>query len=84
MSILYQRTLELTSAALDESKAVTLMSADVERICTGLRQVHELWASILEIGLALWLLHIQLDTAAFAPLVVILGTSRWCASLISY
>ena len=50
------------------------MSADVERICTGLRQCHELWASILDIILALWLLQRQLKSAAFAPLAVIFGT----------
>lgn len=49
------------------------MSADVERISTGLRQCHELWASILDISLALWLLQRQLNIAAFAPLAVILG-----------
>ena len=50
-----------------------MMSADVERICTGLRQCHELWASLLDISLALWLLQRQLNLAAFAPLAVIFG-----------
>lgn len=50
------------------------MSADTERICVGLRQCHELWASLLDIAVALWLLHRQLSGAAFTPLAVILGT----------
>ena len=49
------------------------MGADVERIPTGFRQVHELWANMLEIGLALWLIQRQLNLTAFAPLAVILG-----------
>lgn len=71
--LIYRRTLELSSSALAESEAVTLMSADVERIVTGLRQVHELWASFVEIALAIWLLYRELRVAAFAPMVVIFG-----------
>ncbi|KAG6364818.1 hypothetical protein INS49_006422 [Diaporthe citri] len=55
-----------------ESGVVTLMNADVERIATGLRQSQELWASLLEIPLSVWLLSRQISWAALAPLGVIL------------
>lgn len=73
VGLLYRKTLTLSSSALKESEAVTLMNADVERITTGLRQVHELWASFFEIALSIWLLYIQLSWAALTPLVVIFG-----------
>ena len=73
MGLLYRKTLTLSSSALKESEAVTLMNADVERITTGLRQVHELWASFFEIALSIWLLYMQLSWAALTPLVVIFG-----------
>ncbi|OCL12604.1 P-loop containing nucleoside triphosphate hydrolase protein [Glonium stellatum] len=73
VAILYRKTMALSSSALKESEAVTLMNADVERITTGLRQVHELWASFFEITLSIWLLYRQLSWAALTPLIVIFG-----------
>lgn len=58
-------------SALDESAAVTLMSTDVQRICDALPLVHELWASLIEIGLAVWLLQAEIGIAIIGPLVVI-------------
>ncbi|KAL1962947.1 hypothetical protein VTN77DRAFT_9043 [Rasamsonia byssochlamydoides] len=73
VSLLYERTLELSSVGLDEADAVTLMSADVERISTGLRQIHELWADIVEIALSIWLLQGQLELATIAAAAVTTG-----------
>lgn len=70
VNLIYQRTLELSTTSLDESKAVTLMSADVERVGTGLRNLHELWASTIEIALALWLIQGQLGVSAVAAALV--------------
>jgi hypothetical protein len=75
VNLVYQRTLELSTSSLDESKAVTLMSADVERIGTGLRTMHEVWASIIEIALALWLIQGQLGIATISAALVTLRTS---------
>ncbi|KAF2814016.1 P-loop containing nucleoside triphosphate hydrolase protein [Mytilinidion resinicola] len=71
VGLLYRKTLTLSSSALKESEAVTLMNADVERITAGLRQVHELWASLFEIALSVWLLYRQIRWAALVPLGVI-------------
>ncbi|KAI9848831.1 MAG: hypothetical protein M1837_006347 [Sclerophora amabilis] len=72
VSIIYRRTLDLSTTALDDSASVTLMSADVERIGTGMRYMHEAWASVVDIGLALWLLQRQLGLASAAPGVIFL------------
>ena len=55
------------------------MSTDVERIATGAEDVHQLWASPLEIGLGIWLLQRQLGFACVIPVVIALGkaTSRY-------
>ena len=71
IGIIYKQTLTMSSTALAESDAVTLMNADVERISVGLRQSQELWASFYEIGLATYLLHRQISWAALTPLGVI-------------
>ena len=73
VNLIYQRTLELSTISLDQSVATTLMSADVERIGTGMRQMHDVWAGLIEIGLAMWLLATQLGVAAVAAGVISLG-----------
>ena len=57
-------------SALDESAAVTLMATDVQTICDALAQVHEVWASLIEVVLALWLLEAQMGLATLGPFVV--------------
>lgn len=49
--------------------AITLMGTDVERISTSLRDIHEIWASPIDIGLALWLLERQLAVSCLMPVI---------------
>ncbi|KAH7122775.1 P-loop containing nucleoside triphosphate hydrolase protein [Dendryphion nanum] len=73
IGIIYKKTLTMSTSALAESEAVTLMNADVERITVGLRQSQELWASLYEIALAVALLYKQISWAALTPLAVIIA-----------
>ena len=68
----YKKTTESKLTAADDSAALTLMSADVERIRTGLLPFHEYWANFIEVALASWLLQRQLGAAFVAPVIVIL------------
>ncbi len=68
--MLYTKTAELEVSAVDPSTSVILMSADIERITTGWEKVHELWANIIEIGLAIYLLQRQLGVACTIPVGV--------------
>ncbi|EFX02174.1 ABC multidrug transporter [Grosmannia clavigera kw1407] len=77
IGLIYGKTVDLSVTALDESVAVTLMSSDTAAVCTGLQQVHELWAVPVEIAIALVLLHRQLGVAMVAPAV--LATFSWVA-----
>lgn len=70
---IYHHTMVLTSTQLKDSAAVTLMGTDVERIAETLKFVHELWASIPEIGVAVWLLARQVSGASVVPLIICLG-----------
>ncbi|KAM5429338.1 hypothetical protein McanMca71_002977 [Microsporum canis] len=65
--LVYSQTLGLETSAVRDSAALTLMSVDIERISSGLRYLHEIWASPIDIALALWLLQQQLGIAAVAP-----------------
>jgi hypothetical protein len=49
------------------------MSADIDRIASGLPIIHDLYASIIETALALWLLFEILGVAVVAPALWIVG-----------
>ncbi|KAF5855853.1 hypothetical protein ETB97_008317 [Aspergillus alliaceus] len=55
----------------DDSAALTLMSTDMERIRMGLRFVHETWASMIQAGLAAWMLYRQLGVVFVAAVGVV-------------
>jgi hypothetical protein len=57
-SICYQ-TLALDENATKGSATLTLMSTDVERVCGFFTKSHELWANLIEVAIAIWLLQRQ-------------------------
>lgn len=66
VTMIFDKTLRVQDSTASEAAAVTLISADVERIGSGLRELHETYASIIELGLALWLLERLLHAAMAA------------------
>lgn len=72
IAAIYQKTNKVVHKSDGDLAAVTLMGADVERIYTGIRSVHEVWANAIQIPIALWLLYRQVGNAFIAPLVIVL------------
>jgi hypothetical protein len=66
--VVFKKTLSAKEDTELESKSITLMISDVERVVSGLEVVHEIWASVIETGLATWLLWLQLSSSSFAML----------------
>ncbi|KAF7861880.1 hypothetical protein EAF04_007762 [Stromatinia cepivora] len=58
-----------------ESKIFTLIVADVQKIISALAYLHEIWAVLLEIGLATWLLWRQIGPSS----LTVLGIALICA-----
>ena len=56
-------------AIKDPKAAVTLMSADVERIMDGLRPLHDFWANIIQTLIGLYLLQKQMGVASVVPIM---------------
>ncbi len=50
------------------------MSTDVQNICDALARFQEVWSSIVEIALGIWLLTRQIGLALLAPLVVTIAS----------
>lgn len=82
ISIIYRHTTTLQATAVKDSAAITLMGTDVERIVQSIRLVHELWASVPEVAVGIWLLARQLGMASLVP-VVICGISLAATSPIA-
>ncbi|KAK2600118.1 hypothetical protein QQS21_005133 [Conoideocrella luteorostrata] len=70
VAMVYGRTMRLSTSAIDKSSAVTVMSADIERIALGLKTIHDIWANVIQVALAAWLLEKQTGVAIVLPLVV--------------
>ncbi|VUC23751.1 unnamed protein product [Clonostachys rosea] len=70
IALVYDRTMSLNTSAIDKSSAVTVMSADIERITIGLKNIHDLWANVIQVALAAWLLERQTGVAIILPLLV--------------
>ncbi|KAK9252722.1 hypothetical protein V1507DRAFT_490586 [Lipomyces tetrasporus] len=73
IAAIYRQTLKLRTEDLGTASAITLMGTDVERSATGLRDIHEIWASPIDIGLAVWLLERQLAVSCIMPVILSLG-----------
>ncbi|KAJ5526984.1 ABC multidrug transporter [Penicillium frequentans] len=68
----------------DDSATLTLMSTDIERIKIGLRFIHETWASIIQAGLASWMLYEQLGVVFVAPIGVVIVCSIGLGILVNF
>ncbi|KAI1333960.1 P-loop containing nucleoside triphosphate hydrolase protein [Xylariaceae sp. FL0016] len=66
VSKIHSHSLSLNASFSAQDSASTLMSADVERFVTGTRNMHECWASIIELALGLYILETQLGVATAA------------------
>jgi ATP-binding cassette subfamily C (CFTR/MRP) protein 1 len=74
VSMIFSKTLSV-SAQVNARKgpsALTLMSTDVQRISRGVEALHEVWASLIEVGIALWLLERQTGAACIVPSIIAL------------
>ncbi|KAB8201929.1 hypothetical protein BDV34DRAFT_237247 [Aspergillus parasiticus] len=71
VDMLYSHVMLMRDIDVETSAPVTLMSADMERISGGLHYIHDAWACIVEIPIALYLLWRQLGVASIAPIIVV-------------
>ena len=70
ISMLYNKASDVAIKDVDLASSITLMSADIERIVTGMTTAHEMWSNSLEVGLAIYLLKRQLGVACAIPVGV--------------
>jgi ATP-binding cassette subfamily C (CFTR/MRP) protein 1 len=71
----FNKTMQISITALHNSETVSLMSTDVQRIVDGLKYIHEVWANVIQITVATYLLYGQLGYACVAQVSVAIGSS---------
>ncbi|KAF9882288.1 ABC multidrug transporter [Colletotrichum karsti] len=69
VSVIFCKSLELDAATATKAEAITLMSTDIDSIASGVKDLHEIWASVLELGVAVYLLNLQIDAACFVVMI---------------
>jgi ATP-binding cassette subfamily C (CFTR/MRP) protein 1 len=67
VSMLYARTLESAPGTLSDRAPVTLMSVDVDGVTAVVPIYNEIWASTVEIGVAVYLLQRQVGVVWIVP-----------------
>jgi hypothetical protein len=86
ISLISDTTLLLDADSVRESAAVTLMSTGVDRIVAGVENLDFIWASPIEIAVALYLLDRELGLSCLVPLGICLGKflqGYWTAPLLT-
>ena len=78
IALVYERSLHIRAADQGDITAVALLGADIQRIVSGLQNFHEIWASLLDVAIATYLLQRELSLACLAPVVLVLG--KWRSS----
>ncbi|KAJ5177771.1 ABC transporter integral membrane type 1 [Penicillium coprophilum] len=71
ISLIHGQTVRVRAVDFGETTAITLMGTDVERIASGFRLIHELWASLIDIAVAIFLLERQLGVACVVPALIV-------------
>ncbi|KYK55562.1 hypothetical protein DCS_07525 [Drechmeria coniospora] len=74
VSKIYRVTLTFSLADVKDSAAITLMGTNVERITSSLGQFHEVWISLPEMAVAIWLLARQIGVSCVVPLIICLAS----------
>ncbi|OAQ99171.1 hypothetical protein LLEC1_07152 [Akanthomyces lecanii] len=87
ISQMFDKSLRISQSEAKKSAAITLMSADIEGIASGLPQIYELIMTLVELGLGIYILSLFVGHSCFvvlAPLVAsAIGTyfiGNWMAT----
>lgn len=75
IALVFDNTLSLRATDNAKRDAITLMSADTDRICLTMVLMHDVYSSILEVAISWWLLYRYHGVAIAASTTLTLGMS---------
>lgn len=72
-ALVYQEALEIRTFEQGQVTAMAILGADLPQIVAGLQMLHEIWASLVDVVIATWLLQRALSLACLAPVILVVG-----------
>ncbi|KAI0005802.1 P-loop containing nucleoside triphosphate hydrolase protein [Xylariaceae sp. FL0662B] len=82
VAMIVDNTLRLDHHTAKDNEAITLMSSDIEGIEPGVQLIHEIWASVVELGIGLYLLQRHIGAACFFVVIPTIIASLLTSRLI--
>jgi hypothetical protein len=73
VSLIYNSAFQATAPGSLDTGSLTLMTVDVEKVMLGFEDLHELWASIAQIAIAIYVLASYMSWTCVAPVIVPIG-----------
>lgn len=70
IAMIYSKTFTMDLQQAEGRAPLTLMSTDIERISAGLGYLHDVWGSVAEVAIAVWLLWRELGIPAIATIII--------------
>lgn len=77
---IYEKLQNLSMDDLEKSAAVTLMSTDVDGIQKAVSTVHNTWASLVELGLGIYVMYLFVGYAAFLIFIPTISMCMICSN----
>ncbi|KAK8017726.1 P-loop containing nucleoside triphosphate hydrolase [Apiospora rasikravindrae] len=84
VATIYRRTLSMSLSVAEDATALSLMSTDVERIVMGMVHIHDCWSTIVQVGIAMWILYTEVGAIFIAPIVLALVCTFAAVGLSSF
>lgn len=73
ITLIHTKTLLAKVSTSVDAEAITLMSADIDRIGASMPLIHELYGGFMDLAIVLWLLYRLLGISMVAPIVWVIG-----------
>ncbi|KAI4848241.1 putative ABC transporter [Aureobasidium sp. EXF-8845] len=81
VNLVYDHALGADDGLDSDRRAITAMGTNVEQAINGLGDIHEIWACIIEMALAIWLLTKQVAAASAVPVIICIISLVTCGFL---
>jgi hypothetical protein len=75
ISLIYGSIFRSGSVLSTDTAPLTLMTVDVDKAMIAFEDIHELWINVVHVGIAVYVLALQMSWACVAPIVVCIGKS---------
>lgn len=81
IALIYDKTLTMQAGIADESRSLTLMGTDIDRLVVSLDSLCEAVPRLIELSIGVWLLAEKVGWPCVAPIVLVISKYLSCQTL---